>query len=371
MPEKLNIMSHTIEVPIRYRNDYRVHIGSGMWEQLHHFIGERYPSRLCLLAVDENVQRLHGERILGHFGQWFDEVALFEIPEGEQSKSAGMWNKIIDFALNREVERSTPLFAVGGGVTGDLAGFAASAILRGLPLVHIPTTLLAMVDSSIGGKTGVNHDAGKNLVGAFYQPDAVFADIEYLDTLDRQEWINGLSEILKYGAIRSPSIFDTAERLTESPGFSPSEEWADLIAESAGIKAEIISDDTLESGERAYLNFGHTFGHALEKAAGYGTISHGQAVFAGMVAATHASRALGADLAEARFEPFKALYPLDLNELIDDRKSLISVMKNDKKVFEGHIRLILLTAWGAPYIYTCEDESLIHESWTFAFEQFS
>lgn len=371
LPEKLNIMSRTIDVPVRYEKKYTVRIGSGLSAQLQQFIEERYPSRLGLLVVDENVNRYHGQRIRGQFEQWFEEVALFEVPEGETSKSVDMWNKIIDFALNKKVERSTPLIALGGGVTGDLAGFAASATLRGLPLVHIPTTLLAMVDSSIGGKTGVNHTAGKNLVGAFYQPDAVFSDIEYLETLDRQEWINGLSEILKYAAIHSPSIFERAGRLLEKQGFSPSGEWADLIALSARIKADIVSEDTLEAGKRAFLNFGHTFGHALEKTAGYGAVSHGQAVFAGMIAAAYASRSLGAEVPDTRFDPFKALYPLKLNELIPDKKSLVNAMRTDKKVSDGRIRLILLKEWGSPYIYTCEDENLIDDSWIYALEQFS
>lgn len=364
-------MSHTIEVPIRYQKEYPVHIGSGLWEELGDFVRERYPAKRCLLVVDENVVRHHGGRIRHLFREWFDEVAFFEVPEGEQSKNAGLWNKIVDFALKYEVERTTPLFAMGGGVTGDLAGFVASATLRGIPLVHIPTTLLAMVDSSIGGKTGINHDVGKNMIGAFYQPDAVFADIGFLKTLDRQEWINGLSEILKYGAIHSPAIFDTVEQLLEEPGFSPSDEWAELIAQSARIKAEIVSEDTLESGKRAYLNFGHTFGHALEKVAGYGSISHGQAVFAGMLAAIHASESQGALVRHARFDPFKALYPLNLNALVSDRKKLQDAMAADKKVHDGDIRLILLNEWGSPYIYTCNDEALIEESWAFAFEHFS
>lgn len=363
-------MSHIIEVPAGFQKKYAIHIGTGLWKQIQDFITSRYSNRLGIVVIDENVYRLHGDIIVKQFQQYFKRIEIFTVPRGEQSKNIGLWNKIVDFALNNEAERSTPLFALGGGVTGDLAGFAASAIHRGVPLVHIPTTLLAMVDSSIGGKTGVNHTAGKNLVGAFYQPDAVFADTRFLETLDRHEWINGLSEILKYGAIHSPGIFETARQLIGEEGFIPSESWTDLISQSARIKTEIVNEDTLETGKRAFLNFGHTFGHALEKVAGYGTVSHGEAIFAGMIAATNASQQLNADIQSTRFEYFKSLYPFKLNELIPDANKLPEAMMADKKVHEGHIRLVLLNEWGKPYIYTCKDAQLIKESWAFAFEQF-
>ncbi|MDX1639159.1 MAG: 3-dehydroquinate synthase [Balneolaceae bacterium] len=363
-------MSHTIEVPIRYEKHYPICIGENMWQQIERFCSDRYAQRLALSVIDERVQQLHGQRIANGLSRYFDRVETYVVPEGEQSKSTGPWQQIIDFIMATEVERQTPLFAIGGGVTGDLAGFAASAALRGIPLVHLPTSLLAMVDSSIGGKTGINHKTGKNLVGAFYQPDAVFADLEFLHTLAREEWINGLSEILKYGAIRSPEIFDLAAYLIENEGFAPSDNWAELIARSAAIKVDVVQADTLESGKRAYLNFGHTFGHALEKMAGYGKISHGQAVFIGMIAAVHASKERGARIDSARFDPFKSLYPLVLHKYAPEVDELVVAMRSDKKVHNDQIRLILLENWGRPYIHTCDDGKLIENAWSFAYKKF-
>ncbi|MFH5832830.1 3-dehydroquinate synthase [Halalkalibaculum sp. DA384] len=364
-------MSHTIDVPISYQQDYRIHIGNNLWDQITEFCAGRYSPRRAFAVVDEKVYRLHADRISAGLNSYFDQVGTYVVPEGEKSKSSTQWQQVVDFVLEQGAERGTPLFAVGGGVTGDLAGFAASSALRGLPLVHLPTSLLAMVDSSIGGKTGINHKVGKNLVGAFYQPDAVFADTRFLETLEKQEWINGLSEILKYGAIHSPEIFETASELVSGAGFQPTEKWTNLIAQSASIKVEIVEEDTLEAGVRAFLNFGHTFAHAIEKEAGYGKISHGQAVFAGMIAAVYASTQLGAHINSTRFETFKPLYPIKLYELVPQMDKLIRAMKTDKKVKDGNIRLILLDEWGSPYIYPCEDTGLIEAAWSFAYKQFS
>lgn len=364
-------MSHTIEVPIHYRKQYSIRIGSDLWEEITTFSNEQYSARRAFVVVDEKVHRLHKETIKGGLGRYFEQTEMYVVPEGEQSKSLSEWSAIVDFILQNGAERGTPLVAIGGGVTGDLAGFSASAALRGIPLIHLPTSLLAMVDSSIGGKTGINHETGKNLIGAFYQPEAVFADTRFLETLERGEWINGLSEILKYGAIHSPDMFDTAGKLVQDPGFVPSPGWAELIAQSAAIKVDVVQEDTLEAGRRAFLNFGHTFAHALEKVSGYGGISHGQAVFVGMIAATYASAQLGADIHHTRFDPFRALYPLSLHDLAPDKDELIKAMKTDKKVKEGQIRLILLNEWGHPYIYTCKDTDLIRSAWSFAYKQFS
>ncbi len=364
-------MSHTIDVPISYQQDYSIYIGDDIWEQLRDFCQNLYSPQLAFLVMDERIHSLHEGRILNRFESYFDRTEIYVVPEGEKSKSLTQWNKMVDFLLTKGAERGTPLFAIGGGVTGDLAGFAASAALRGVPLVHFPTSLLAMVDSSIGGKTGINHNVGKNLIGAFYQPDAVFADTGFLDTLSMEEWINGLSEILKYGAIRSPDIFEKAVALINKPGFRPTERWADLISQSAAIKVDVVAEDTLESDTRAYLNFGHTFGHAIEKVAGYGNISHGQAVYIGMIAATYASKQLGAEIDEARFESFKALYPIKLKQVAPSQKELINAMQTDKKVKDGQIHLVLLDDWGSPYIHPCEGTGLIKAAWAFTYKQFS
>ncbi len=317
-----------------------------------------------IIIADEEVYRLHGEAIEGSCSALFDSTPLFKVPQGEESKSIRQWNKLLDALLKEGMERATPVLVVGGGVTGDLGGFVAASVLRGVPLIHMPTTLLAMVDSSIGGKTGINHPVGKNLVGDFYQPDAVFADLDFLGTLPEKEWVNGLSEVIKYGAIADPELFGLIDDGIDS-GFEPSGHWEELVYRSAAIKIDVVQKDTLEAGIREYLNFGHTFGHALEKLAGYGTISHGEAVLTGMIAAVYASRALGKNVQADRLFNYLPLHAIDLPEEAQQTDALVEAMRKDKKVKQGAIRLVLLKEWGEPYIHACEDEKLLHEAWNY------
>lgn len=359
-------MSHSIEVQIRYRHAYGIYVEMNVWEQMLQHCSDRYSERRLFIIIDEKVRRLHGEHVEQQCRRYFKNIQLFEVPEGEPSKSVDQWRRLQDALLQAGVERTTPLLAVGGGVTGDLAGFVAATTLRGIPLIHMPTSLLAMVDSSMGGKTGVNHATGKNLIGSFYQPEAVFADLAFLDTLDRREWISGLSEMLKYAAIRTPAMFQELEQAVNE-GFAPSERWKKLIRQSASIKCDIVQEDTLETGKRAYLNFGHTFGHALEKLAGFGNITHGEAVYVGMLAAAAYSRQVGAPIGNIRFTPFQTLYrpSLPAAERIPD---LIEAMRHDKKVKDGVIRLVLLKRWGEPALERCTDESLLKGAWQEAFD---
>lgn len=359
-------MSQTFKLSTSLDFSYPYEAGEDLWDSFRRFCGERYaPSRL-LLAIDENVDDLHGETLRRECGKQFGECVTAVIPEGEWSKSVEEWRRLTDALMESAPERNTPLLAVGGGVTGDLAGFAASTLLRGIPLIHMPTTLLAMVDSSVGGKTGVNHAAGKNLVGSFYQPDAVFAQLRFLQTLPEEEWVNGLAEMLKYAAIRRPELFEEL-RLAVSEGFGPSDLWSDLVFRSARIKAEIVEEDMLESGSRAFLNFGHTYAHALEKIAGYGNISHGEAVFLGMIAATRASEELGAPVDPARFGPFLSLYRAPYDRYSERTEELMEAMKRDKKVKEKELHLVLLDRWGEPRLQRAPAARLVEESWNYAF----
>lgn len=348
------------------KQQYAVTIGTDLWSDMGEFCRKHYSLNKLVIIIDEYVSRLHGEAVRKECSAIFEELNIVEIPRGEQSKSIACWNKTLDAVLKSGVERKTPLLAVGGGVTGDLGGFVAATALRGIPLIHMPTSLLAMVDSSIGGKTGINHATGKNLIGSFYQPGAVFADVNFLKTLSDEEWINGLSEILKYAAITDPSLFDLAAECVAS-GFSPNELWTKIIAESAAIKCEIVSHDALEAGKRAFLNFGHTFGHALEKNAGYGTISHGEAVLTGMLAACRASNKLGGNVDPEKFDDFINLYSIQLDRKALPIDGLIDAMKHDKKVQNGQIRLVLLNKWGSPYLHTCKDEQLLTDAWDYAY----
>ena len=360
-------MSLTTEVSVSIGQHYAVTIGENLWDEAGRFFRRHYSTGKLVIIIDEHVRSLHGETLQRECAEIFEHVEIISIPQGEQSKSISCWNKTLDAVLKSGVERNTPLLAVGGGVTGDLGGFVAATALRGIPLIHMPTSLLAMVDSAIGGKTGINHETGKNLIGSFYQPQAVFADVTYLGTLSEPEWVNGLSEILKYAAISDPSLFELAFDCVSS-GFQPNESWTKLIAESAAIKSDIVSRDTLESGKRAFLNFGHTFAHAIEKKAGYGTISHGEAVLVGMLAACKASNNLGGDIPVEIFNDFIDLYSIQLDEQSLPVDELIDAMRHDKKVKDGQIRLVLLKKWGSPYLHTCTDERLLKEAWKFAYQ---
>lgn len=354
-------MSHSIDLKINRQTDYSFRLGMNIWDDILEFFSAHYSDRKLFIAIDSKVHALHGAVIKKECTRYFEDCHFIEIPEGEKSKSVSQWKKLQDELLENGIERSTPLLAVGGGVAGDLAGFVAATVLRGISLIHMPTTLLAMVDSSIGGKTGINHPAGKNLIGAFYQPDAVFADVKFLETLERREWIGGLAEMLKYAAIRHPAMVDELEHAVQD-GFQPSEEWVGLIKKSAATKIDIVEKDIRESGKRAYLNFGHTFGHALEKLLGYGNISHGEAVFTGMLAALHLSAQLGAPVEKVRFAPFLSLYDVDLpGDTIIPK--LIEAMGHDKKVKDEIIRLVLLRDWGVPYLKNFEDSAALDSAW--------
>ena len=232
-------------------------------------------SERALVIVDEQVHFYHRDWIESTLGKIFKYLSSYIVPSGEKSKNLNQFSSLLHWILEQPIERNTPFIVIGGGVVGDLGGFVAASTLRGLPLYHIPTTLLAMVDSAIGGKTGINHSTGKNLIGSFYQPVGVLADTHFLSTLNRKEWTNGLSEILKYAFIQDRDIFTNLEELfAQNHDYEPSK-WLDVIHRSAQIKSEIVAVDALEKGRREFLNFGHTFGHAIENIADYGTFSHG------------------------------------------------------------------------------------------------
>lgn len=359
----------TIDVAITHQQQYTIRVGHHLEEAFNQFCSNNFSGGKVIVVIDERVRKLHGEKVKSWCAACFSEAIFLEVPEGESSKSLSEWRRLVNAVLQVEVERGTPLVAVGGGVTGDLAGFVASSVFRGLPLIHVPTTLLAMVDSSIGGKTGINHGTGKNLIGAFYQPTAVFADLSFLETLAQPEWITGMAEILKYGAIQKPALVDELKKLALNQE-RESRKWKQVILQSMQIKAEIVEEDALEAGKRAFLNFGHTFGHALEKAAGYGYLAHGEAVFVGMLAAIHFSKKIGHPVDDVRFSPFITLYKQQMQALPRNIEELLEIMKTDKKVKNQTVRLVLLNEWGSPYIYNCKELSQLKASWQYALSQF-
>jgi 3-dehydroquinate synthase len=276
------------------------------------------------------------------------------VPDGEAHKDWATLHEIHTRLLELKAERSTMLIALGGGVIGDLGGFAAATYQRGMPLVQIPTTLLAQVDSSVGGKTAVNHPLGKNMVGSFYQPSVVIIDSATLSTLPDREYISGLAEVVKYGAIRSPDLFAWLESNVESLRRRDDASVTHAVYESCRIKAEVVAADERETGERVLLNFGHTFGHAIEVGTGYGAWLHGEAVAAGMVLAGELSvRVAGMPSSEngrLRQLLFRLGLPVDPPKLGSDR--YLEWMARDKKVQAGKMRLVLLEALGRATVRT-------------------
>jgi 3-dehydroquinate synthase len=270
------------------------------------------------------------------------------VPDGESHKAWSTLQDVLTRLLELRADRTTTLVALGGGVVGDLAGFAAAIYQRGIPFVQVPTTLLAQVDSSVGGKTGINHPLGKNMIGAFHQPSAVLIDTDCLGTLPARELSAGLAEVVKYGAIRDDAFFAWLEDNVAALLAKDATALAHAIFESCRIKAQIVAADERESGERALLNFGHTFGHAIETATGYGTWLHGEAVGAGMALASQLSeRVLG--LAHADTARLVALLRACALPLEPPRLSAarwLELMARDKKTMSGKLRFILLEALG-------------------------
>jgi 3-dehydroquinate synthase len=283
------------------------------------------------------------------------QVIPVVLPDGEQHKNWETLNLIFDALLRGRCDRSTPLIALGGGVVGDLAGFAAASFMRGVPFIQAPTTLLAQVDSSVGGKTGINHPLGKNMIGAFWQPVAVIADTATLDTLPERELSAGLAEVVKYGLIRDLPFFEWLEANMERLMARDPEALAWAIRRSCENKAEVVAADEREAGLRALLNLGHTFGHAIENALGYGSWLHGEAVAAGTMLAAGLSHAMGligeAEVARVGALLRRARLPVAAPDLGPDR--YLELMGLDKKSQGGRLRLVLLRRLGEAFL--CAD----------------
>jgi len=277
------------------------------------------------------------------------DVRSVVIPAGESEKNLARFAEILDALAAQRASRDVTVIALGGGVIGDLAGFAAACWMRGVRLVQLPTTLLAMVDSAVGGKTAVDLPAGKNLVGAFHQPSAVFADIDTLATLPERELRAGLAEVVKYGAIFDARFFEWIETNAEALLSRDADALGEAVLRSCKHKIKVVARDETERGPRALLNFGHTFGHAIETEAGYGTLLHGEAVAIGMVLAARLSGELGRSplLDSARLAGLLAHFglPIELPEGLS-AEALLERMRLDKKAVSGQLRLVLWTRLG-------------------------
>ncbi|MDQ2076510.1 3-dehydroquinate synthase [Marinimicrobium sp. ABcell2] len=352
---------HTLTVDLAERT-YPIHIGKQLIGNAS-LVAERIRGRQVHVVTNETVAPLYLDNLKSALRDF--QVDTTVLPDGEQYKTLDVLNQIFDGLLTARHNRTTTLVALGGGVVGDMAGFAAACYQRGVDFVQIPTTLLAMVDSSVGGKTGVNHPLGKNMIGAFHQPRSVLADTGVLHTLPERELSAGIAEVIKYGLIADYEFFEWLEEHMDALLQRDDQALAYAVRRSCENKARVVALDEKEGGVRAILNLGHTFGHAIEAAQGYGVWLHGEAVGAGMVMAADLSHRRGSlsagDLArtialiERAGLPIKA--PADMGP-----EDFLKLMGVDKKVLDGRLRLVLLEAMGQAVVTSEIEESLLQET---------
>jgi 3-dehydroquinate synthase len=332
------------------RDSHPVHVGSGILDRVGELARDAglKPGRAALIS-DSNVAKLYASRVSASLEAAGFDAVVIEIPAGEASKSLEMLATLYDRMTEAELDRQSVVFALGGGVTGDLGAFAAATYLRGIPVVQIPTTVVAQVDSALGGKSGVNHRLAKNLIGAFYQPRMIVADVESLRTLPEREFREGLAEVIKYGAIMDEAMVDDLERdldaiLRRDVGILEA-----MVERSLKHKAYVVENDERESGLRKILNFGHTIGHAIEASSGYGKYLHGEAVAIGMVAACGISRKF-ADLGEGESHRLvKLIRNAGLPTSMDSQwrtEDFMLALRLDKKRIEKQIEFVLIDRLG-------------------------
>ncbi|MBN1654735.1 MAG: 3-dehydroquinate synthase [Deltaproteobacteria bacterium] len=321
------------------------------------------PSQVAVVS-DETVAALYSEQVLRSLDKVGIKATRITFPAGEKSKSLVEYGRLIDRMIERGIDRKSAVIALGGGVTGDLAGFASACYMRGISYVQAPTSLLAMVDSSVGGKTGIDHPLAKNLIGAFYQPRLVFADTATLDTLPAVEFHSGMAEAIKHGVIRDSGYFSFIENNREAILNRDPEVMEYLIAKSCQIKAEVVGADEREAGFRAILNFGHTAGHAIEALTNYKGYRHGEAVSVGMVIASQIAREVCGfskeETARLRDVLNQVKLPTTLAAAPElSAESILKAMYSDKKTEGGTLRFVLPVRIGETQIVQVTDEALI------------
>ena len=340
----------TLNVALAKRS-YPIHIGRGLLTDAS-LILPHLKRKHVAIVTNTTVAPLYLAQLSDTLQASGVQVIPIILPDGEAYKNSDTLNRIYDTLLQNRCERSTTLIALGGGVIGDLTGYAAATFLRGVPFIQIPTTLLSQVDSSVGGKTGINHPLGKNMIGAFYQPQVVLADIDTLQTLPPREFSAGVAEVIKYGLIRDAQFFDWLERHMAQLMQLDEAVLSEAIYRSCQNKADVVAKDEHEQGERALLNLGHTFGHAIENAMGYGVWLHGEAVAAGTMMAADLSQRMdwlsANDVARIKNSLLAANLPLDPPKL--GAAKYLDLMGLDKKVENGKIRLVLQQGIGRAVI---------------------
>ena len=350
----------TVAIDLQDRS-YQIVIGGSLFDDPLTY-SELPGASSVLIVTNSTVAPLYADRLRAALQPKFANIHTVTLPDGEEFKTWQTLNLIFDALLQNGCDRKTILFALGGGVVGDMAGFAAASFMRGVPFVQVPTTLLAQVDSSVGGKTGINHPLGKNMIGAFYQPLQVVCDLDTLKTLPARELSAGLAEVIKYGPIADHDFFAWTEAHIDELLAREPAALAHAVKRSCEIKAWVVGQDEREAGLRAILNFGHTFGHAIEAGLGYGQWLHGEAVGCGMVIAAHLSHRLGlVDLALVqRLTTLiqKAGLPVTGPRLaeIDNAGRYLELMRVDKKSEAGQIRFVLLDGTASAQVRSTPDD---------------
>jgi 3-dehydroquinate synthase len=350
---------NTLQLDLGERS-YPIHIGSQLLDQAGLY-KKHIKGTFTAVVTNETVAPLYADRVVKTLEGIGQKVKLIVLPDGEAFKTWEVLQKIFDGLLENSADRKTTLVALGGGVIGDMTGFAAACFMRGIRFIQVPTTLLSQVDSSVGGKTGINHPLGKNMVGAFHQPQAVIADLDTLKTLPPEELAAGLAEVIKHGAIADPEFLSWIEKSQDALNNCDPVAMEFAVRRSCEIKSQVVAQDEKEGGIRAILNFGHTFGHAIEAGMGYGAWLHGQAVGCGMVMAADLSVRVGllsnADASRLK-KIIQALHlPTQPPKLGVDR--FMELMSVDKKAEGGEVRYILLNGLGQAKIQKVDDDLVI------------
>ena len=353
----------TISIPLGKRS-YPVWVQQGLFNKITDLLKPMNMGNKWFIITQDKIKTLYGNELQKKLKNSGFNVKILSIPNGEKTKSLKEFENLHQQLLKFNCDRKSILLALGGGVVGDITGFVASTFMRGIEYIQIPTTLLAMIDSSIGGKTGVNLNLGKNLIGAFHQPRAVIIDPEFVSTLPHREIISAFGEMIKYGVIADVLFFKWLDKnllsLISNKDITLLEK---AIIKSVDIKAKIVAEDEMENGIRKFLNFGHTIGHALETVLDYGTLVHGEAVSYGMISAGYLSTQK-TNLTNKDYLRLKsAINKLSLPRLNGlNNKTIIQIIKQDKKAINGKINFVLLQEIGKPIIVDTIDEGIIKSS---------
>jgi 3-dehydroquinate synthase len=351
----------TININLEKRS-YPIYVGEGLLEN-YGLLKKHISNKKVAIITNDKIAPLYLEKISNTLSVEKEIIPII-LPDGEVFKNFETLNLIYDTLLKNKANRQITLIALGGGVIGDITGFAAATFMRGVDFIQIPSTLLSQVDSSVGGKTGINHPLGKNMIGAFYQPKCVIADINLLETLPDKELSAGLAEVIKYGLIRDSSFFEWLENNVEGIIKRDSQLLIEAVVRSCQNKADIVESDEFESGIRAILNLGHTFGHAIETATGYGKWLHGEAIAIGMVMAAYLSEQMGW-LTKEENQRIKSLIVdanLPINPPEISKQEFLDLMQLDKKTKEDQINLVLQQGIGKAILTSDYDTEKLHNT---------